>query len=285
MRPGRRPLRSAVAMALVGVLAVGCGNTAPSPGSPVTTTSASDAMVIELSIGGGLAPAAVRVSDSLPRVWIGADGRYLRQAPEGIANPALPAIEERRISEDAVAGLVDQARSAGLLADNPDYGKPLIADAMVTRVVVVTGGHRHQVLVSALGYPNPGLDDAAVAARARLSAFIDVLQHPERISGVSAPTPYTPAQIAVFVLGAVDAPAENTTATWPLGDLGSAGASSDWPAGSARCLVVTGGDVTSVAKAAANQGRFTPWHSGDGLWDIGIRPLLPDEHSCADVVG
>ena len=104
-----------------------------------------------------------------------------------------------------MTGLLDQARSAGLLADNPDYGKPLIADAMVTRVVIVTGGTRHQVLVSALGYPNPGLDATAMAARAKLSQFIDVLQHPERIAGVSAPQAYTPDQLAVFVLRAAGA--------------------------------------------------------------------------------
>ena len=283
MMPG--PLWKGAAAAVVAVVVAGCANTAPTAGERVTPTSASDAMVIELSIGGGLAPPAVRVSDSLPRVWIGGDGRYLRQTSDGPANPALPTLEERRISQDAVAGLLDQARSAGLLEDNPDYGKPLIADAMVTRIVIVTGGMRHQVLVSALGYPNPGLGDAAVAARAKLSQFIDVLQHPERISGAGGPTPYTPTELAVFVLGPAGGSAQKAPTTWPLGDLGTVGASSDWPVGSARCLVVTGDDVTSVANAAAGQDRFTPWRSGNGLWDIALRPLLPDEHSCADVVG
>ncbi len=273
MRSGHRTLWNAAAV--VAAVLGGCANSA----------AATDGMVIELSIGGGLVPAAVRVSDSLPRVWIGGDGRYLRQPPDGQSNPALPTLEERRISVDAVAGLIDQARSAGLLADIPDYGKPLIADAMVTRVVIITGGTRHQVLVSALGYPNPGLDDTAMAARAKLSQFIDVLQHPERIAGVSAPQAYTPAQLAVFVLGSAGATGDKAPATWPLGNLGTAGAPTDWPAGAARCLVVGGGEVTSVADAAAGKDRFTPWRSGDALWDIGLRPLLPDEHSCADVVG
>ncbi len=79
--------------------------------------------------------------------------------------------------------------SAGLLVDNPDYGKTLIADAMVTRVVVVTGGTRHQVHVAALGYPNPGLDATATAARARLSEFLDVLTpRPTGRSGIRAPS-------------------------------------------------------------------------------------------------
>lgn len=281
----RGPLGKGAAAAIVAVVVASCANTATTAGHRVTLTGASDAMVIELSIGGGLAPPTVRVSDSLPRVWIAGDGRYLRQTSDGPPNPALPRLEERRISPDAVAGLLDQARTAGLLEDNPDYGKPLIADAMVTRVVVVTGGIRHQVLVSALGYPTSGLDGAAVAARAKLSAFIDVLQHPERIAGVSGPSSYPPAELAVFVLGVADASPQKPPATWPLGGLGTAGAPSDWPAGAERCLVLTGGDVTSVAEAAAGQDQFTPWRAADGVWDIALRPLLPDEHSCADVVG
>lgn len=285
MMHSRRRSWKRAAAAIAAVVVAGCADTAPTAGQRVTLASAGDDMVIELSIGGGLAPPAVRVSDSLPRVWIAADGRYLRQTSDGSGNPALPVLEERRMPEAALGGLLDQARSAGLLEDNPDYGKPLIADAMVTRIVIATGGTRHQVLVSALGYPSSGLDGAAVAARAKLSQFIDVLQHPERIADVSSPTPYTPTELAVLVLGANGNSTQKASATWPLGDLGAAGAPSDWPAGSARCLVVTGGDVTSVANAAAGRDRFTPWRAGDGLWDIGLRPLLPDEHSCADVIG
>ena len=279
--PRRARWMGAVAVGLAVVVA-GCASTA---GPRVTPTSDGDGMVIEVSIGGGLAPPAVRVSDSLPRIWIGGDGRYLRQTSDTTSDAALPTLEERRISQDALAGLLDQARSAGLLTDTTDYGKPLIADAMVTRVVVVTGGTRHQVLVSALGYPNPGLDDTAMAARAKLSQFIDALRHPERIAGVGAPAAYTPTELAVFVLGAAGASADKPPATWPLGDLSTAGAPTDWPAGAMRCLVVGGGDATAVAEAAAGRNRFTPWLSGDGLWDVGLRPLLPDEHSCADVVG
>ncbi len=283
MTPGA--LVRGAAAAVVAVVVAGCGGAVPADNPQVTAPSTGDVMAIELSIGGGLAPPAVRVSDSLPRVWIGADGRYLRQAPDGPPDPALPMIEERRISPDAVADLLDQARSAGLLEDNPDYGTSRIVDAMVTRIVIVTGGTRHQVLVSALGYPNSGLDGPAVAARAKLSEFVDVLQHPERLPDVGSPTPYTPRELAVFVLGPAGDSAQKTPATWPLGDLGSAGTPTDWPVGAARCQVVTGGDVTAVADAAAGRDRFTPWRSANSLWDIGLRPLLPDEHGCADVVG
>jgi hypothetical protein len=282
-----RPRAIGTAAAIVALLLAGsgCSNTGATDGQQVTYSSATDSMVIEVSTGGGLAVPAVRVSDSLPRIWIAGDGRYLQQASDGSTNPALIALEERRIPEAALAGLLDGARAAGLLEDNPDYGSSRIADAMVTRIVIVTAGARHEVLVSALGYPDPGLPDAAVAARARLAQFLDVLRHPERIAGVSGPARYRPSAMAVFILGPASDPASSPPALWPLDDPRTAGALTVWPIRSARCLVVVGDELASVVSAAAEKDRFSPWRFGDNLWDIALRPLLPDEENCADVVG
>lgn len=284
MTDGRRTRSTMAAVAVVSaVVLASCGQVGTTASQPANSSPAHGAMVIEVSAGGGLALPAVRVSDSLPRVWIADDGRYLLKTSEGSGSPALVGVAERRIPEAAVSGLLDDARAAGLL-DDPDYGNPRIADAMVTRIVIVTGDTRHEVLVPALGYPNSGLTDAEVAARERLSQFLDTLAHPERVAGVSGAAPYAPTAMAVFVLGAADASAPTPPAAWPLGDLGTGGTPMDWPDRAARCLMVTGGDVVAVAAAAAGKDRFTPWRSGDGLWKIALRPLLPDEHSCADVV-
>lgn len=280
----RRTRRMSAVAAMVAIVLAGCANTGTGA-PPLAPDGKSDAMVIEVSIGGGLAPPAVRVSDSLPRVWIAGDGRYLRRSPESSGSPALITLEERRIPVDSLGALLDSARAAGLLEESPDFGNPRIADAMVTRVVVVTGGERHSVLIPALGYPNPGVTDAQAAARARVSEFIDLLQNPERIEGVSSGSRYVPTALAVYVLGAAGGPEENPPAAWPLGDLGTAGEVTDWPDRAARCLLVSGDDVARVADAAAGQGRFAPWRAGDGLWDIAIRPLLPDERGCTDVTG
>jgi hypothetical protein len=287
----RAPWIGAVA-AILSVVLASCASTGTPASESVTTASrnvtplsADDAMVIEVSAGGGLAPAVVRVSDTLPRIWISGDGRYLRQTSDGSGSPALAAMEERRLSDAAVTGLLEDARAAGLFEDDPGYGRPLIADAMVTRIVTVSGGTRHEVLVSALGYPNPGLTDIQMAARAQLSKFLDALKHPEGIAGAGPPAPFVPAAIAVFVLGTASPSTPSPPATWPLGDLGTAGHPTDWPTPAARCLVVAGGDTASVVSATAGRDRSTPWRSGDGLWNIALRPLLPDERSCADVPG
>jgi len=280
-----RRLGTCAVAAIASVAVAGCANTAPTAGEGPSLASTSGDMVIEVSVGGGLVPPHARVTDTLPQIWITGDGRYLRQTPDTPANQALATLQQWRIPETALPGLIDAARTAGLLEDNPDYGKTSIVDAMVTRVVVVSGGFRHEVLVSAVGYPNPGLDAAAVAARERLSGFLDVLEHPERIAGVSGPAPYTPTELAVFVLGTADDSTPGTPAVWPLGDLGSAGEPVDWPTATAGCRVLSGDDVAAVSAAAAGATAVGPWRSGDGLWAIALRPLLPDEHSCADVTG
>lgn len=276
---------------LTGVLAAlatmaGCGHSPDGEKTTVAetfaTSSGSDEVAIEVSTGGGLVLPAVRVSDSLPRVWISGTGRYLRQMP-GPDMPALATLEERRIPDAALQSLLAQAGDAGLLADNPDYGNPNIADAMNTRIVIVSEGKRREVLVRALGYPAAGLDPTATAARERVSRFIDSLENPGAIAGVGDPHPYAPTAVAVFILGPATGTPASAPARWPLGDLATIGEPTQWPAPSARCQLVTGADIQAVNTAAAGITRFVPWSAGDTLWQVAMRPLLPDERSCADV--
>jgi hypothetical protein len=289
--PRNRPGAVLVAtLAVVAIVIAGCAHTAgddqkATASGRFTHPGGASEVVIEVSSGGGLVLPVVRVDDSLPRVWISGDGRYLRQVAGGADAPALVALEERRIPEAALQGLLAEASDAGLLADSPDYGTPTIFDAMNTHIVVVAEGRRHDVLVRALGYPVADLDAATVAARERVSRFIDVLEHPERIAGVGAPRTYTPTGVAVFVLGPAAASAAAPPARWPLGDLATVGTPANWPVPSARCLLTTDAERQAVEAAAAGITRFAPWQSGDALWEIAMRPLLPDEHTCADVIG
>lgn len=273
---------------LVGVAAIASCTHGANDGRKDTTSrqfthpSRADQAVIEVSSGGGLVLPVVRVDDSLPRVWISGDGRYLRQVT---GDTALVGLEERRITEATLQMLLAEANNAGLLADSPNFGTPKIFDAVNTRIVVAADGRRHDVLVRALGYPVTDLDATTVAARERVSRFIDLLEHPERISGASAQRTYQPTAVAVWVLGPAAASPAPPAAAWPLGDLATAGAPTDWPAPSARCLVVTDADLRAVAAAAAGVSRFAPWRSAEALWQIALRPLMPDEHTCADVSG
>ncbi len=287
---GHRRHRTALSAILAVVVVASCthagnGNHKDTTSGQFRHPSGADQVVIQVSSGGGLVQPVVRVGDSLPRVWISGDGRYLRRVARETDTPALVALEERRIPEAALQNLLAEANNAGLLAGSPDFGTPRIFDAVNTRILVVTDGRRHDVLVRALGYPVADLDAATVAARERVSRFIDLLEHPERIAGVSAARTYTPTGAAVWVLGPAAASTAMPAATWPLGDLATVGTPTNWPAPSARCLVVTGADLHAVDSAAARITRTAPWRSGDTLWQIAMRPLLPDEHTCADFAG
>lgn len=274
-------------LAIIAAATTGCAHTATDNQTSTAGGGFTDSpqVLIEVSSGGGLVPPVVRVGDSLPRVWISADGRYLRRAAMAADTAALVALEERRLPKTALENLLAEASDAGLLADSPDYGTPAIFDAVNTRILVVADGSRHDVLVRALGYPVAGLDAPIVAARERVSRFIDLLEHPERIDGTGSASAYTPTRVAVFVLGPAAAPASGPTATWPVGDLSTAGAPTNWPVAGARCFVLSDKDLSDVTAAASAASRTMPWRSGDALWAIAMRPLLPDERTCADVVG
>jgi poly(3-hydroxybutyrate) depolymerase len=43
-------------------------------------------------------------------------------------------------------------------------------------------------------------------------------------------------------------------------------------------------EAAPVLAAAATANARTPWTSGDARWEVGFRPLLPDEETCDDLV-
>jgi hypothetical protein len=49
------------------------------------------------------------------------------------------------------------------------------------------------------------------------------------------------------------------------------------------CTDVTGADVAAVLEAAAPAKRSSPWVWAGQRYDVKLRPLLPDEASCADL--
>jgi hypothetical protein len=58
---------------------------------------------------------------------------------------------------------------------------------------------------------------------------------------------------------------------WPLDDLVSG------------CSAVRGDDLSRVLKAASTANQLTRWRSGNEVFGVTFRPLLPHEHGCEDV--
>jgi len=241
-----------------------------------------DRAIVEVTVSGGIPPPEVRVSDTLPLVWLAGDGRHLAASHDVASTPALAPLAERRLAESAVQRLLRHAQQAGLLNADADYGTPEIFDAVSTRVVVVADGGRHDVFVRALGYPVTDLDGATLAARAEVSRFVNELEDPGSLPGAGEPRRYVPAEVAVFVLGR--ATSTLAPASWPLGDLATLGTPTGWPTETARCFVVSGAEVVALSAIATHTPRSTPWQSVGSQWQVALRPLLPDEHTCADIV-
>jgi hypothetical protein len=269
-------------LALVATIAVGCDGGNDEQATRVVHPRTPGEAIVEVTASGGIPPAEVRVSDTLPQVWLAGDGRYLAPSGSGARAPALTSLAEWRLGEPAIQRLLQHARRVGLFHPDADFGTPEIFDAVNTRVVVVAGGRRHDVIVRALGYPVTDLDDATLAARAEVSRFLDELEDPASLPDVAAPQPYSPAGVAVLVLG--PATSTLTPATWPLGDLATQGTPTGWPTETTRCFVVSGTDVATLSATATQTARSTPWRSGGATWQLALRPLLPDEHTCADIV-
>jgi hypothetical protein len=268
-------------LVLVVTVLVACGD-GDGSATRVAHPRTSGTAIIEVTSSGGIAPPELRVSDTLPVAWLAGDGRYLAPSDDGVSPPALVPVVERRLTEPAIQRLLQDARRAGLLEPDADYGTPKIFDAVNTRVVVVADGRRHDIVVQALGYPVTDLDDATLAARAEVSRFVGELTEPGSLPGGERAQPYVPTEVAVFVLGS--ATSDLAPVTWPLGDLATLGTPTRWPTEAARCFVVSGDEVATLSAIATQTPRLTPWQSGDGRWQLALRPLLPDEHTCGDVV-
>jgi hypothetical protein len=290
------------------LLAAGCaqraGGATPSPFAALP--SASDRLVLQIQRVGGFLPVGVTEA-SLPVVSVYADGRVITEGPVPAIHPgpALPDVQVRRISTDAVRALVARALAAGI-RDTAELGRPGVADATTTRFTVVTDSATYVREAYALGEsagaaptgggagapPDPAVEPhvtpGQAAARGKLMDLYRALTGLEGTLGagaVSASQPYTADAVAAVVTPwyprAGDPPQPQRA--WPGPDLpgeqlgGQAGLT---------CVSASGDAAAALLDAARQANAQTPWTSADGTpWSVAFRPLLPGETGCAELTG
>ncbi|GAA0807609.1 hypothetical protein [Spirilliplanes yamanashiensis] len=277
---------AAVFLLLFGAACAGSAGDAESTGAPSPDGStgsdpaaAGEAPVLRVAHVGGFITPEVTLS-RIPLVSLYDDGRLITPGPQIMIYPApaLPSVQVTTVKPEVVQDLVRQATAAGV-RNGTDFGRPNVADAPNTRVTVVTAEGTQSVEVVALGEAmpdDPALTAAQRTARQKLSAFVEQLGALQGTAGA----PYEPAALA-----AIAVPWKNTdepgisappAREWPgpqlPGDVGAAGLG---------CATVTGADVGEVLAAAKDANALTPWTSGGKQWTVTLRPLLPDEASCA----
>jgi hypothetical protein len=256
-----------MALAAAVMVAACAGTSSSGRGDPHTA-------VVRVVTKGGFAANAARRGE-VPQVSVFGDGRVIIVGPTTLEfpGPALPNLQEFRVTGDGLGKIIDEAREAGLLDDPaPDYGDPGITDQPTTTVTVRLDGRTRTVDVYALNFRD-GVTTAQRENRKRLRDFIELAGDPGVLLRVVVPDStrrYDSAAVAVLVRPS-DA-TDGDVHAWPLGDL----AETD-------CLVLGGADATTVREAARTAHEGDVWESAGATYNVAFRPLLPDERTCADL--
>lgn len=237
----------------------------PSGGSP---SPAGPELVFKMQDHLGFSPYSEPVP--MPLV-VYADGRVIvtRRGHE----KALPSPELRRLTPAGLQRLLQGAVDAGLTTIT-DYSEPGMFDVGPTRFTVVYQGRVHSVLVEAADYRPAIQGDPITPVRERLMAFRKQLEDLASWLGsdVSAAEPYSYGRMAVTnrPLDGTELPPDSPAPKdWPFDDLAAA-----------RCAVFTGDKLTQTATLASQTDTHIAWKSGDKLYYVQFRPLLPDEKDC-----
>ncbi|CCG04738.1 hypothetical protein [Blastococcus saxobsidens] len=257
-------------------------------------------VVLQVSEVGGFTTPAL-LAGRVPSVTVYSDGRVITDGPVPAIwpAPALPNLQLYQLDDGGVRELVEQALAAGV-TETTDLGSPPLADVTSTRITVRTGGEIVTREVYALGIGAPrlpddgpaapaddgsGLTEEQMAARAELSALVDALRNPGEVLGaewVTEPEPYVPEAVAALVSPYVD-PAPDLPqpeVAWPGPPLPG-----EPIAPGVTCVTATGEQADAVLAAAADASGATPWTTDDGTrWSVVLRPLLPHESGCDDLV-
>jgi hypothetical protein len=273
---------------LPALLLAACGQPA-TPGQTdqggARTNYRPDEVVLRIEHLGGFVPVQT-LAGRLPIVTVYGDGRVITEGPTILIypGPALPNILERRIGTAELNQLVSMAVAAGVGAD-VDYGTPWVTDVPETKFTVSTTDGVLTSTVYALGMTEEGLTQSQIEARRKLHDLQTALTDLPTTLGAGAAgeeRPYEPKALAAltYPYAPSDEGLEQPEMAWPGPALPGE------PLGSLpdlRCVTVTGDDLAAVLAAAADANTLTPWVWEGERWFITLRPLLPEESSCADL--
>ncbi|WP_019872444.1 hypothetical protein [Salinispora oceanensis] len=258
------------------------------PGQPEGPYPA-DAVVFQMTPTGEFgSPPLVRI----PAISVYGDGRVISEGPMTLPWPALPKLQVHSIAPEDVSTLLDSARAAGL-DGAVDFGTPAVADAPTARFTVRGANDTEQIDVPDLT-DWPGFTADQRAAQTRLRVFVASLTGE---SGLLAPAkgdsakPYVPTAVAGITSRSAEGSAGRGDSTselvfdinnpWPGPTLpGEPLGSGNGPG----CVTVTGDALQTLIAAAAGETTAMPWTSDGESWTVQLRPLLPNETSCGDLV-
>jgi hypothetical protein len=255
-----------------------------------------DELLLQITVGGGFVPVEFNLTE-LPIVSLYADGRVITTGPviEIYPAPALPNLRQTTITEEGIAAVLDEARTAGLFDGPADYEGPPVSDMPSTTFTVYEDGAPIATSAYALGFDETMVPETVdKEARARLIAFRDFMGNllgnlpAEQIA--MGDEHYQIEAIKVYARDydaakpAADDPAlEQPEMAWPIETpIASFAPLADEALADRSCGVITGDEAATLVEALAGANQLTPWNSDGTNYLIWVRPLLPNEpRSCA----
>ena len=211
------------------------------------------------------------------------DGKLLAVPyPSGGDSPLFAPPASRTLTKAAVASIVAEAQSDGLLGKSAALVCPHAADAPMmagtaTEHLVLTVNGSTATLTASCPYQQPAANSKPAAGTwAAFEKLKKLLADPVAWlgSGAGNLTPYDPDRLAVLAEVDDTSGERPLVADWPLAPFASFGV--DFAGG--RCAVVTGADEAAllpVVKAATESTAFRD--DDDALADLVVRAFMPGE--------
>jgi hypothetical protein len=266
----------------------------PDPGDAFDYLTGEDDAVLLIDVTSGDFSPDVSVLE-LPMIAVYGDGRVITQGPV-IAiypPPALPNLQESRISAEGIQAMLRAAADAGLMDGDVEYRGVDAGDASTTVFTVTANGTTTTVTVDGLelGDLPPGLSQEEIEARQSLRMFrqqaVDYrsLMPPGAI--LQDEQSYEIERLQLVVVPADEAlvPADPAitpgTMEWPL-DTPLSSFGEPYALLNSRCGIVVSNDLDILLPDMQQANQLTQWESAEELFAVYPRPLLPHEDGCAE---
>jgi hypothetical protein len=311
MRSTRRASLHQVGVLVLTIILSGCGGAAvtaspsptaaptaspsatplgPSPTPTLTPSPSPSAVSISLYLRAWTTHASIGPINAFGNVPLVISDGQLLSVPLGMGDavPLYTAPERRSLSAAALATIVAEARTDGLLGPVTSFACPpdpsggeVIGGPGPDYLELSVDGVTHELIATcatvqpsvAPGTPEPG-------TWAAFKHFRALLSDPSGWLGteIGPAVAYDPDQLAVLVIpveAGAPTPAPNQVVAWPLA---ASFATFGVPFSGAHCAVVSGGDIATLLGAARTASLDTVFRDGRGvLAQLTVRPFMPGE--------